>query len=377
MNTLDFTHPWLGLAALMPIFFWWWRRQRSQRPAAIPFSDLRLVPSMTSWRVSTRFVVPLLFLLSWWLLSFALSGPRLGHEETKVTTEGIAISMVIDVSNSMAEKDMVVDGEAWSRYDMVRDLFRRFVEGDEKSALQGRANDMVSLVTFGAWVDDLSPLTLDHPFVLELLNNTVARVQKDHAYYLRIQQQGNRQAMRALQERQPIWAGTAVYEGVALGADMLNRAGEALDEAVESERANYTLKSRVMILLTDGDDNSSGISVDEAISVAQEFDVKVHVVHIRGREVQQDIMGFRITGSQVDDRALRRIADETGGEFFAATESGGLEKVMRAIDAMEKSEIHQQVSMHHTPWHRPWLLAGGVFFVLALVLQHTLYRELP
>ena len=79
----------------------------------------------------------------------------------------------------------------------------------------------------------------------------------------------------------------------------------------------------------------------------------------------------------MDDRALRRIADETGGEFFAATESGGLEKVMRAIDAMEKSEIHQQVSMHHTPWHRPWLLAGGVFFVLALVLQHTLYRELP
>jgi Ca-activated chloride channel family protein len=371
-SSVAFTRPWLGLIVLLPILWFLFRQKWSVKKSALLFSDLRLINFAGTWRTRTIFIPNALFFLAWCSLSFALMGPKLGHEETKVTTEGVALSMVIDVSASMKEEDMIMDNQQVSRYEMVERIFKDFVLGSKELGLPGRSNDMLSLVVFGSYVDDLCPLTLDHDFMLDLMTNKINTVRKDIQASQQAQQQGNRAYLEALNERGPIWASTAVYEGVALGADKLQQK--------QSGEDGYKIRSKAIILLTDGEDTAKSISVDDAISVAKEFGVKVYAIAIHGQEnIQRDLAGFFVQqgAKKHDDGPLKKIAKETGGRFFQATNPESLVQVMSAIDELEKSEITHQISTDYAPWHRPWLLLGLTLLISATVFRHTLYRELP
>jgi Ca-activated chloride channel family protein len=178
--------------------------------------------------------------------------------------------------------------------------------------------------------------------------------------------------MQSFQNRGPIWSSTAVYEGVALGADKLNQKNV--------EESNYKIKSKAMILLTDGEDTGSGVSVDDAIGVAKEFGIKVYAIAIHGnKNLRQDIAGLFIGAASqgYNDGPLKKIANETGGRFFQASNPDSLKQVMSAIDQMEKSEITHQVSTDFAPWHRPWLMAALILMLLSMILRHSVYRELP
>jgi Ca-activated chloride channel family protein len=376
-DALVFTQPWLGLFALLPIFVWALRQflWKVKAPALV-FSDLRLVHFPGTLRTRTLWLPKLLASLGWLSLCVALMGPKLGNEATQVTTEGVAISMVIDVSGSMNEEDMVMDGQRVTRYDMVESIMNDFVLGNPKNDLPGRSNDMISLAVFGAYVDDLCPLTLDHDFVMDLLDNKLGAVRKDLSAYRKAEAKGDRQAVESFGKRSPIWLKTAIFDGAVMGSDLLHQSEGLGSSELDG---NYKISSKIMILLSDGEDTGSTISLEEAVSVAKEFGIKIYTIAIHGQATQRDIAGlFRIGGKQAfDDTALKTLAKSSGGQFFEASNPEALASVMAEIDRLEKSKISREISTDFAPWHQPWLLTGLVFWLLSLLLQHSLYRELP
>jgi Ca-activated chloride channel homolog len=375
-SNLAFTHPWFGLCAFLPALLWLIQRYVfAIKKPAIVFSDLRLVSMPGTWKTRTIFMPNTLSLLAWLSLSFALMGPRLGYEETKVTTEGVGISMVLDVSSSMKENDMVIDNQQISRYDMVESIFKDFIRGNPDKKLKGRANDMISLTVFGSYVDDLCPLTLDHDFLLDLMRDKLNSVRKDIQTAIQAEQRQDRAYLEAMQQRSPIWASTAVYEGVSLGADILHQSAKSNKDGLQ----DYHLKSNILIVLTDGEDNANTVTCEEAINVAKEFGVKIYSIAIHGQPTQRDLAGLFLSrvAKPYDDSPLQQMAESTGGKFFRASNPESLAQIMQAIDSLEKSEISKQVSTDYAPWHRPWLLWGLILLLASTFLRHTIYRELP
>ncbi|MBF0197677.1 MAG: VWA domain-containing protein [Planctomycetes bacterium] len=376
----DFSRPWFALCALVPFLYLLKNVFLPRRKPALVFSDIKRINIAPTLRVRLSFLPGLFYICAWIILCIALMGPRKGHEETKITTEGIAISMVMDVSASMAAEDMSLDNSnVISRYDMVENVFKRFIRGDKDMELNGRPNDMVSLVVFGKYVDDLSPLTLDHDVIIDHMQNTLISVKSDIQKTEEAQKTMNRNQLNKMyQSKNPIWNGTAVYEGVALGADMLKNTESEVKIAGKKGQSNYSIKSKVLIVLTDGEDNASTITEDEAINVAKEFGVKIYSIAIHGQPTQQDIFGvlLRSGRKQYDDGPLKEMAQQTGGKFYQATSPDSLSKIYKDIDLLEKTKISKQVTMEYSPTHRPWLLVGLILIGIALLLQNTYFRVL-
>jgi len=382
-SNLDFTRPWLALLILAIPLGYWLKKRFSGSHAAVIFSDLRLISVQGTWRTRTLFIPTVALALGWICMVIALMGPRLGHEETKITTEGIAISMVLDLSKSMEEEDMPFDGVKISRYEMVKRVFKDFVLGREDGQLSGRSNDLISLVVFGQYVDDLCPLTLDHDFLLDLMENYIDSVQTDikktEQEFQKLSPSQQRAFSQRFEQRSPIWQSTAIYEGVAMGADMLHNANQNLDVAKDQAQSQYSIKSKILILLSDGEDTGSTITIDDAIEVAKEFGVKVYSIAIHGQALQQSIAGLLLSQGKKDynDAPMRSLAKETGGRFFEATDPESLLNIYETIDQLERTEISRQVSMDYAAWHHPWVLASFIFFCLHVLLRETQYRELP
>jgi Ca-activated chloride channel family protein len=381
-SLLDSSRPWLALLIILPGALLLVKRFLNFKKPALVYSDIRSIPSINSFRTSTLFIPKILFFIAWCLLVIALIGPREGHEESNITTQGIAISMVMDISGSMKEIDMPThDGKVISRYEMIQNVFTDFVRGNKESDLSGRNNDMISLTVFGKYVDDLCPLTLDHSFLLDMMNNTIEGVKADMANFENLQRQSNNNTriQQMIQKKNPIWLGTAVFEGVALGADIVRQIDDKLKNAKTEESSNYTIKSKIMIVLTDGEDNSSEIGAEEAIAVAKELGVKIYSIAVHGKPVKRDVLGFFMggTGKEYDDAPLQKMAEETGGKFYKASDPDSLIKIYRDINKLEKSEISKQVTMEFSPTHRPWILAGLIFLMCGVILNSTYYRILP
>lgn len=371
LKGLSFAHPWFGLLVLLPLLLPLLGRFLTNRPAALVFSNLGLVRPGASLRLATRWIPPALLVLSWSALSLAMMGPRLGHQETKVATEGIAIAMVLDCSLSMATPDMSLGDQLVSRADMVKEVFRDFVVGDAKKGLSGRENDLIGLVSFDRFVEELCPLTLDHSFVMDLMRDKVATF-LDEADRLR--KNGDPRHLNS----SPI-NGTAAYDGVAMAADLLRKTEQSLAAALKKGEGGYAIKSKVMILLTDGADNQSSIGPANAAKVAREFGVKVHAIAVHGKPVRQDMFGLMLGGSgeNYDDGPLQLIAKETGGRFYKATSPDSLARIYEEIDRMEKTRFSRQMTMEYEPVQGPFLLAGLAFLLAALLLRGTIHRELP
>jgi hypothetical protein len=120
-SLINSSRPWVGLLVLLPPFLLFIKQLIKIKKSAIVFSDIRSIPDFTNFRTATLFIPKLIFYIAWVMLVIALMGPRHGHEESTITTQGIAISMVLDVSQSMNQLDMPnEDGKAITRYEMVQ-----------------------------------------------------------------------------------------------------------------------------------------------------------------------------------------------------------------------------------------------------------------
>jgi len=304
-----------------------------------------------------RRLLPWFSFLGFALLAIGLARPQWGKSESRISGDGIAIQLSIDVSGSMEAIDFQIRGEDVDRLSAVKEVVKEFVLGSTTSGLKGRRDDSVGLVAFGGFADSKCPLTLDHGALIDIVNSLeVPRAVRDR--------RGRVINEQALQEE----LATAIGDGLALSVSQLKES---------------SAKSKVVILLTDGDNNAGVVDPREAASIAKELGIKVYTIGIGKNGIvripREDELGRRVlvpAQFRVDEKLLREIADETGGIYFNAADSQGLADVYAKIDALEKSQLEEtKYSQYHEVY--PWFVMSGLV-VLGIVhgLRATRFRDL-
>lgn len=345
---MSFAFPWAFLLLIpLPPVLWFALRKRS-RPG-VRFSSTK--PIGAGRPTLRRRLSPLPVVLrvgSLVLLVVAMAKPQVGIEFSREITKGIAIELIVDRSGSMAA-EMSYDGDRLTRLETVKRVIDEFVNGG-KSGLEGRPNDLIGMVAFARYADTISPLTLSHGALDGFLDtvNIVNREEED---------------------------GTSIGDAVALAAARLHKAESNTDE-------NYEMVSKVIILLTDGQNNAGKRTPEGAAALAREWGIKIYAIGIGGGEsftTVQSVFGtYRIpAGPGIDEATLSRIADETGGLFRTADDADALRAIYREIDELEKSEIETIRFLEYREVFTPFAVAALLLLALAVFLSSTLFRRIP
>lgn len=358
MDALRLYSPFWLVLAPVALGALWWRLRPRRRPAAVfsSVADLKNLPVTLAQRL--RRALPGLYGLGLCLLITGLARPQAGKSESRLTGEGIAIEIVLDVSGSMEALDFQLDGRDVSRLTAVKHVIQEFVLGSRESRLSGRADDLVGLVAFGGFADSKCPLTLDHSALVDIVQGLeVPKPVRDR--------QGRVINAQALQEE----LSTAIGDGVAAGVDRLRGA---------------KAKSKVLVLLTDGDSNAGVVDPREAAQIAAESGIRLYTIGIGQSGVvpipQEDEFGNRVlvpAQFRIDEELLKDMARTGGGKYFHASDSEGLARVYSEIDKLEKSEFEETKYSEYTELFR-WFAAPGFALLLVVgVLMETRFRSLP
>ncbi len=353
---MRFAAPWafLVLAAIPVVLLYLSRRGKS---GSLLFSSLRnarragqsLRQRLSALPVALRIIVLV-------LLVIALARPQMGRERVKDVTKGVAIEMVIDRSGSMGA-EMDYRGRRLNRLEVVKGVFREFLIGND-GTLQGRPNDLVGMVSFARYADTMAPLTLGHGALLRFLESVqlVKRKSED---------------------------GTAIGDALALAAARLKTAEEDLARfSSETGEKEYEIKSKIIILLTDGQNNFGKRTPLDAAELASAWGIKVYTIGVgteEGISTVRTLFGrFKVpTGTGVDVKTLEMIAERTGGVFWLAEDENSLREVYGEIDALEKSEIESIRYIDYKELFTPFALAAMCLMLLEVALANTIFRRIP
>jgi len=321
LNTLSvfgfsFAHPLvLLLLAVLPIWLWWQhRRESGQR--TIAFSRLSVLASGP--RPSLRYVkwLPRLRALAVAGLIVAIAQPRSGARAERVNSDGIDIALTIDISSSMLAEDF----QPQNRMEVAREKLKRFV--------MGRKTDRVGLVAFSGEALTQVPLTTDYPVVLAAIDNLQVGQLED---------------------------GTAIGTAIATAANRLR---------------NSPGRSRVMVLLTDGENNRGAIDPRTAAQAAGTFGIRIYTIGV-GSEgmapvpVGRGLFGLRYENRpvKIDEPLLTEIATTTGGKYFRAKDAAALQAIYEQIDRLERSAVEAKAFIRYTERFR-WPLLFGIVALL-------------
>lgn len=360
-SSLNFAYPYLLLLLLVLPLLWWWQARRYGRPV-VRFSSLATLRA-AGGGVNWRGLLPILQSIGLAALIVGAARPQVTDVSSKLYAEGIAIQMVLDISSSMEAEDMTtVRNQPITRLGVVKEVFRRFVMGDDKN-LPGRPNDLIGLIQFARYADSVCPLTLDREQLINFLDDAETaerRIQdlvEKQGRSRRVQQQA-----QILKEED----GTAIGDALALAVERLKdlrRTSGSGDQLV--------IKSRVIVLLTDGEDNASLIEPRKAGDLAAKYGIKVYTIMAgTGKQV-----GFaRIP---VDESDLQYIADTTGGRHYAARTPGALLDVYKQIDQLERTKTEEKRFVRKQERAEPWLLTAFIVLAAQQVLAATWLRKLP
>ncbi|MGH7940989.1 MAG: VWA domain-containing protein [Limisphaerales bacterium] len=321
-----FAHPYyLALLALLPLLAW--LKGKRGAPPAFLYSSLNLVEGLTGVRRSRS--GRLLAALRWLALAafiVALAQPRLTKSTTQVKASGIDIAVALDLSGSMNTRDYTVDGQGVSRFDIAKSVLKKFVAE--------RPDDRIGLVVFAAQAFIAAPMTLDHDYLLDNIERLeIGTINSD---------------------------ATAIGDGITTALNRLR---------------NIKAKSKIIVLMTDGANNSGRIDPITAADAAQALGVKIYTIGLGNREIVER-MGLP-SGFLPDEDTLRQISKITGGQFYRGDNSQKLRKIYDEINKMEKTEA---VVNKYTQFREffPWLLGGGMgLLALEIVLAQTVFRRLP
>lgn len=342
---MRFDEPWLLLLLVaVPALFLWTRRRN--RPATVGYTSTGDLGSLgRTFMTRLRALLPWLRLLVLALCIVALARPQWGQQVTRIYRDGIAIVMVVDVSSSMGALDLQIGEEQANRLDVVKETFRGFVEGgDGEGAESGREGDLIGMVTFARFSDNLSPLTLDHDALLLAL---------DEIDIVQIADED----------------GTAIGDAVVMGAELLQRAGA---------------KSRVMIVLTDGSNNAGNATPLDSAAAARALGIKMYTIGTGTRgvamtPVRQSDDKVVVVPTQVfiDERTLTDMAEATGGRYFRATDGAALQAIYDEIDRLEKSTNVAEQYQRYIEGYPALLLAALLLLLGEAALVNTRLRALP
>lgn len=324
----------LFLIFLIPLYlFFYWRNQRG---TAIRFSSIRGLKKIgTSPGVIFRHSVAALRCLAILFLVLALARPQKGIRETRITTEGIDIMLTVDVSTSMRAEDFTLGGKRYNRLEIAKRVITDFI--------LERSGDRIGMVVFGGQAYTQCPLTADYTVLLQLLDKVMIGMVEDR---------------------------TAIGTAISTSLNRLR----------ESEA-----KSKIIILLTDGDNNAGKIDPQTAARMAETLDIKIYTIGIGSKgkvpyPMQDPWSGktvYRPVEIPLNDAGLKDIARTTGGEFFLASNTGVLEDVFARIDELEKTTGEEVIYTEYNEIFPYFIGVGLLALLLGVFLSNTRFRRLP
>lgn len=330
----NFGHPYyLLLLGLIPLLSKW--RKNRLKESAFLYSSVALLRGVANLKKSrSRSLLALCRCLILILCILAMARPRFSEGKTSIKASGIDMVIALDLSTSMAAMDFVQDGERVNRLQIAKSVLDDFIDQ--------RSNDRLGLVAFAGRAYIAAPLTLDHDFFSMNLKRLDLGIAED---------------------------GTAI--GSALTA-ALNRL-----RGVES-------KSRIVILMTDGQNNAGKIPPLTAAEAADALEVKVYTIGVGTKGMapfpQKDPFGrtvFVQAKVDIDEQTLKEVAQKTGGKYYRADNTEAFKEIYAEIDRLEKTEVEMKQYTRHEELAAWFLIPALSLLLLELILQHTVWRKLP
>ncbi len=334
-DAFSFAQPWWLLALLAIPLAAWMQGGRGPSPA-IRFSFVAPLRGFAQVRrAGAGGIGSLLLCSALAIFVVALARPRLGKTQDTIESSGVDIILELDVSSSMLAEDFQLGRDRASRIEVVKDVTKRFIEG--------RPNDRIGIIAFAGRPYLVSPLTLDHDWLLKNLDR------------LRI---------------------GLVEDGTSIGSALASAANRLKEKKA---------KSKIIVLLTDGDENITTIPPATAAEAAKTLGIKIYTIAAGTNgtapyPVGRDFFGnkvYRDVPVSVDEGQLRKVAEIGAGKFFVAMDTNSLNKIFSEIDRLEKTEVKMK---RKTDWRDifPWFIGvGAVLAALHAALSQTLWRTVP
>ena len=341
---MSFQYPWL--LALIPILFWLFRRKQTR--SSVTVDAIAAASNLARGRARYLWLTVYLRRLSVLAVLIALAGPRAPASIDKEVNEGIAIQLLVDVSSSMDMTTSSATGQKVSRMELAKEIVEKFIGGDGDT-LAGRPHDLIGLITFARYADTRSPLTFGHEALLQIVRT------------LEIQERPNED-------------GTAYGDALAIAAARLKKLEELKyrKDLVDLE----AIKSRVIILLTDGENNSGSHLPIESAGLAKAWGCRIYCISF-GESSQAVNEASTFETLTPSERILEHISQETGGLFRKAYGYESLRLVYEEIDQLERTEIALRQAKHLASF--TWLPAAIALtaLTLGLILEATWLRLAP
>lgn len=315
----------------------------SQRRKFFPFPSIQEIKKQPKhWRKILFFLAPYIRLLAVFFLLLAFIRPQTSSHLIQLQREGIAIQVLVDRSSSM-KQIMSYKKKKLSRLETVKLVFQDFLLGDGDE-LEGRSNDLVGLGTFAGFLEENVPLTLDHFTLVDFLKDIKLAQKYEDGTFI----------------------GDAIYQSVLR---LLS-----VDQFLSGGKQDYKIKSKIIVLLTDGQHTKGSFPPEQAAEFAKENNIKVYTIAITGQESIQNTRSLLFP--VLDTSVLENIAKTTGGIFSKATSGEALKAIYAKIDKLEKSKISDS-TLVKKEWFDFFLKISIFLFLLYLFLKYFVLRKIP
>jgi Ca-activated chloride channel homolog len=326
---LSFAHPiYFGLLLLIPVLIWWQNRNRKVNNPSLRLTTIAGVKGVKpSWKVRFRPVLTVLRVIALAAIIIALARPQSSNTTESIDSEGIDIVLSLDISGSMLAQDFKPN-----RIEAAKKVAMSFVDQ--------RPTDRLGLVIFSGESFTQCPITIDHHVLKEQISAIKSGMLQD---------------------------GTSIGMGLAT--------------AVQSLR-NAKGKSRVIILMTDGVNNTGLIDPATALEIAKAYKIRVYTIGVgsMGQALSpvQTPMGLQMqmVPVQIDEPLMRKIAGETGGKYFRATDNKSLTNVYKEIDQLEKTKVEISSYKHYAELFFPFAALALICLGLEMLLRYTIFRSI-
>ena len=321
---------WFWLLLVLPLAILWYFLKHNKQTAELKISSLKGFKVTSSWLPKLKHLLFALRLIALTLLITALARPQTVDVSTKTkTTRGIDIVMAIDVSASMLAKDLKPN-----RLEALKEVAAEFI--------QGRPNDRIGLVEYAGESYTKTPITSDKSIVLR--------------------------SLKGIKYNTIIEGGTAIGMGLATSVNRLK---------------DSKAKSKIIILLTDGVNNTGFIDPSTASELAVEYGIKTYTIGLGTNGMALSPIGMLPNNAfqygrvqvEIDEKLLQEIADVTGGKYFRATNNRKLKEIYTEINKLEKTDVEEFKFYNYEEKYRPLLLLAGFLLLIELLLRFTIFRS--
>lgn len=317
------------LLLLVPLIGWYiYKLHKSQASLQVSSSEAFQLPGTSSWKVYMRHLPFVLRMLAIALLIVVLARPQSTNSWQNSSTEGIDIVMAMDISTSMLAEDLKPN-----RLEAAKDVAASFING--------RQNDNIGLVVFAAESFTQCPLTIDHGVLLNLFKDIQPGI---------------------------------IQDGTAIGLGLANAVSRIKDSQA---------KSKVIILLTDGVNNTGEIAPVTAAEIAKTFGIRVYTIGVGTQgEAPYPIptafgVQYQNVPVEIAEQVLKQIASTTGGQYFRATDNSSLKEIYSEIDQLEKTKISVQEFSKKQEEYKNWALLVFALLLIEVLLRNTVLRNIP